>query len=115
MSSRMESTVSSMSTEEPNSFIISILDVSESLRVSLSIVGKMYRITSLSMTVIEVREISGLRDDFWFGSNGMSFISGEAKIDEVIFEEMDCDRAICEGEGRVLEISLMVALVFFIG
>ena len=85
-SSRIESMVSSMSTDEPNSFRVSILEVRESQRVSLMRVGKMYRITCLRMMVIVVRDISGLREVFRFGSRGISLSSGEAMIEEVIFD-----------------------------
>ena len=76
--------VSSISTEEPNSLMVSIFQVRFSQEVSLMTVGNMNLITSLWIMVMVVREISGLRDEFWLGMRGMLLICGEAMRDAEI-------------------------------
>ena len=76
--------VSSISTEEPNSLIVSIFEVTFSQKANFMRVGKMNFITSLRMMVMVVSEISGLRDEFWLGKRGMLLICGEAMRDAEI-------------------------------
>ena len=60
------------------------------------------------MMVMVVSEISGLRDEFWLGKRGMLLICGEAMRDAEIWEEMVCDLAICENDGQLSEVRLVL-------
>ena len=100
--------VSSISTEEPNSLIVSIFEVTFSQKANFMRVGKMNFITSLRMMVIVVSEISGLRDEFWLGKRGMLLICGEAMRDAEIWEEIVCDLAICENDGQLSEVRFVL-------
>ena len=100
--------VSSISTEEPNSLIVSIFEVTFSQKANFMRVGKMNFITSLRMMVMVVSEISGLRDEFWLGNRGMLLICGEAMRDAEIWEEIVCDLAICENDGQLSEVRFVL-------
>ena len=78
-SSSRESMVSSISTVEPNSLMVSIFKVKLSQKFSLMMVGNINFINFLRMMVIVAREISGLRYEFWLDKRGMLLICHEAR------------------------------------